>query len=111
LVSIFAFKCNLYRYYTKASTLLLAAKEEARKINDTAVNEAGVILTEAGLRAQEIQFAFAAEAQVYAKVKADLNLTDAGLLAYVANRMYEGTTGDVRVAAGEPARLSWKDEL
>lgn len=96
---------------TKASTLLLAAREEAKKINNTAVTEAAVILTEANLRAQEIAFAFAAEAQVYAQVKADLNLTDEGLLAYVANRMYEGATGPVKVAAAEPAKLSWKDEL
>lgn len=96
---------------TKASTLLLAAGEEAKKINDTAVNEAAVLLTEAGLRAQEIRFAYAAEAKAYAAVKKDLNLTDEGLLAYVANRLYEGSAGDIRVSAMEPARLSWKDEL
>ena len=96
---------------TKASTALLTAKEEAKKINNTAVNEATVMITEAKLRAQEISYAFATEAKVYAKVKADLNLTDQGLLSYVANRLYEGTSGDVRVAAGEPAASTFKDEL
>jgi len=95
---------------TKATTLLLAAREEARKINDTAVNEAEVILTEATLKAQEIEFAFAAESQIYAKVKTDLNLTDEGLLAYIANRLYEDAP-NVRVSAMEPAHLSFKDEL
>ena len=63
------------------------------------------------MKAQEITFAFAAEAEVYAKVKSDLNLTDEGLLSYVANRLYEGATGDVKVSAGEPAQASFKDEL
>jgi hypothetical protein len=50
------------------------------------VNEAAVMLTEAALQAQEITFTFAAEARVYARVKADLNLTDEGLLSYVVGR-------------------------
>lgn len=96
---------------TKASTELKEAQEEAKKINQTAHNEAAVLLTEANLQAQEIEYAFAKEAQVYSKVRADLNLTEEGLLAYITNRVYEGVDGKVKVNAAEPARLSWKDEL
>jgi prohibitin 2 len=95
---------------TKADTLLLTSQEEARKILDTAANDANVTLTEAALKAQEIVFSFETEAQVLLEAQTTLGLTTDGLLAYLTNRMYE-TVSILHVSAGEPARLSRKDEL
>lgn len=95
---------------TKAGTRLLTAVEEGRKILDTARNDANVTLTEAYLRAEEIAFAFETEATVVIRVKALLNLTTDGVLAYMSNRLYEKVPS-LKVSAGEPAALSRKDEL
>jgi len=96
---------------TKARTQLLSAKEEARKINNTAVNNALVLTTQAGLRAQEISYTFDTEAQILSNVKAQLNLTTQGLLAYIANRLIESEKTSVKLQATEPASLSVRDEL
>jgi len=95
---------------TKAMTLLLSSKEEARKINQTAANNAAISIKEAELRAEEIKFAFETEAAIIAKVRENLNLTTEGVLAYLANRMVEKASA-LSIQAGEPARLSRKDEL
>ena len=95
---------------TKAGTLLLAAQEEARKILDTALNDANVTLTEAALKAEEITFSFATEAQVVLRAKDSFNLTTEGILSFMANRLYESVP-NLRVSAGEPAKLSRKEEL
>lgn len=95
---------------TKAQTTLLAAQEEAKIINDTAVNEADILLTEANSQAQEATYAFVTEADVIVRVKNSLNLTIDGVLAYMSNRLYEKAT-TLTVSAAEPAKLSRKDEL
>jgi len=95
---------------TKAKTQLLSAMEEARKINQTAVNNANIAVTEAELRAQEIMYAFETEATIVAKVRADLNLTTEGVLAYLANRLVEKAP-QVVIKGAEPAPFSLKDEL
>jgi regulator of protease activity HflC (stomatin/prohibitin superfamily) len=95
---------------TKANTALLAAKEEARKILDTARNEAEVLLTEATLKAEETTFAFGKEAETIIDVKTNLNLTTEGVLAYLANELL-GSTPYLKVTTGEPARLARSDEL
>lgn len=95
---------------TKATTALLAATEEAHKIMDTAVNDANVTLTEATLKAEEITFSFSTEADVIVRAKTGLNLTTEGVLAFMANRLY-ASVPNLRVSAGEPAKLSRKDEL
>ena len=95
---------------TKAMTALLTAKEEARKISNTAVNDAAVTLTEARLKAEETQFAFETEAGVIVRVKESLNLTTEGVLAYMTNTLLSEVP-NLKVSAEEPARLSRKDEL
>lgn len=95
---------------TKARTELLAAAEEVKKINNTAVNEADVKLTEARLKAEEITFAYETEANILSQVKQDLGLTTEGLLAYMTNRLY-AETPSLKVTAGEPAKLGRQSEL
>jgi len=95
---------------TRAQTTLLAAQEEARIINNTAVNEAEILLTEAEIKAQETTFAFNEEARVLVSVRDALNLSTEGVLAYMSNRLYAEASG-LKVSAAEPARLSRKDEL
>ena len=95
---------------TKAQTELLRASEEARKIQDTATNEAEVLLTEALLKAQESTFAFEQEAQTIVEVKESLNLTTEGVLAYLANTLMADAT-NLKITTGEPAKLTRKDEL
>lgn len=95
---------------TKAQTTLLAAMEEAKIINNTAVNDADILLTEATISAQEVSFAYETEAGVIVLVKNSLNLTIDGVLAYMSNRLYEKASL-LKVSAAEPARLSRKDEL
>eukprot|EP00581_Thalassiosira_minuscula_P026922 CAMPEP_0184414322 /NCGR_PEP_ID=MMETSP0738-20130409/7924_1 /TAXON_ID=385413 /ORGANISM="Thalassiosira miniscula, Strain CCMP1093" /LENGTH=436 /DNA_ID=CAMNT_0026773299 /DNA_START=48 /DNA_END=1358 /DNA_ORIENTATION=+ len=95
---------------TKANTELLKAKEESRKILDTAENEADVLLTEAELAAEETLYNFQKEAEAIVEVKTKLNLTTEGVLAYLSNRLLsEATT--LRVTTGEPAKLGRSDEL
>jgi regulator of protease activity HflC (stomatin/prohibitin superfamily) len=95
---------------TKARTELLTSQEEARKILDTAVNDAEVLLTEAQLEAQETTFAFEKEAETIVDVKAALNLTTNGVLAYLANSLLAEVQG-LHITTGEPARLSRSEEL
>lgn len=95
---------------TKANTTLLAATETAEKILDTARNDASVIVTEAKLKADETTFAFRSEAEVLVSVKKMLNLTTEGVLAYTSNQLYQDAL-TLTVTAGEPARLSRKEEL
>jgi len=95
---------------TKARTRLLSAAEEAKKINQTAVNDADLKLTEARLRAQEITFSYETEANVLQQVKEDLGLTTQGVLAYMANRLY-AETPSLKVTASEPAKLGRQSEL
>ncbi len=95
---------------TKAETELLRAVEEARKILDTANNEAEVLLTEARLKAEETTFAFEKEAETILDVKSSLNLTTEGVLAYLYNTLLSEVT-NLRITTGEPAKLSRKEEL
>jgi regulator of protease activity HflC (stomatin/prohibitin superfamily) len=95
---------------TKASTGLLRAREEARKIMDTAVNEAEVLLTESRLKAEETLFSFEKEADALVQVKESLGLTTEGVLAYLSN-MLLAEASNLRVTTGEPAMLSRKDLL
>mmetsp|Transcript_623 Transcript_623/g.1126 ORF Transcript_623/g.1126 Transcript_623/m.1126 type:complete len:442 (+) Transcript_623:139-1464(+) len=95
---------------TKANTALLKAREEARKIEDTANNEAEVLLTEARLKAEETRYSFQKEAEALVEVKEKLDLTTEGVLAYLSNRLLsEAST--LKVTTGEPAKLSRRDEL
>ena len=95
---------------TKAQTELLKATEEARKILDTATNEAEVLLTEAGLKAQETLFAFEKEALTVVEVKRALNLTTNGVLAYLTNTLL-GEVQNLKISTAEPVKLSRSDEL
>ena len=95
---------------TKANTSLLRAKEEARKILDTANNDVNILLTEARLAAQETTFAFEQEAVTIVNVKESLGLSTNGVLAYLTN----GLLADVdtlRVTTHEPAKMSRSQEL
>jgi regulator of protease activity HflC (stomatin/prohibitin superfamily) len=92
---------------TKAKTALLSSKEEARKIADTANNEASITLTQARLRAEEILYAFENEAETLVRVKDDLNLTVDGILSYLATSVL-ATASELRVSAQEPASFSQK---
>jgi len=67
---------------TRARTALLRAKEEARKILDTANNDVEILLTEASLSAEETTFAFAQEARTLVDVKESLGLSTDGVLAW-----------------------------
>ncbi len=95
---------------TKAKTNLLKAEEEAHKIKDSAINEAEVLITEASLKAEETLYSFEKEADALMEVKDKLNLTSEGLLAYLTNRLL-AEADHLKVTAGEPARLSRRDEL
>ena len=95
---------------TKAQTELLKAQEEARKILDTANNEADVMLTEAGLKADETTFAFSKEAETLVEVKESLDLTTDGVLTYLANTLLS-EVDNLAVTMSEPARLGRVDEL
>lgn len=95
---------------TKANTELLKAKEEARKILDTAHNEAEVLLTEARLKAEETLYSFQKEAEALVQVRDSLNLTAEGMLAYLSNRLLSEAS-NLTVTTAEPAKLSRRDEL
>jgi len=95
---------------TKANTELLRAKEEARRILDTARNEAEVLLTEATLKAEETLFAFEKEADALIQVKESLGYTSEGVLAYLSN-MLVAETGNLQVTTEEPAKLGRKELL
>jgi len=95
---------------TKADTTFREAKEEAKRINDTATNEAEVLLTEARLKAEEATFVYEREAEVLLDVKNTLGLTNEGLLAYMSNEFY-GNVKDLKVSLLEPVQSSWQVEL
>lgn len=95
---------------TKASTELLSAREESKKIDNTAVIEAELLLTEANLKAEEINFTYQTEAEVLTDVRANLNLTTEGVLAYMSNRLY-AETPHLKVTAAQPAKLGRESEL
>lgn len=94
---------------TKAQTALLTAREEARIINSTAVNDAEILLTEANAQAEQTQFAFETEANLIVMVQDSLGLTVDGVLGWLSNRLLEAAP-NLRVTAGEPAKLSRKEE-
>ncbi|CAJ1959088.1 unnamed protein product [Cylindrotheca closterium] len=95
---------------TKANTELLRAKEQARRILDTARNEAEVLLTEARLEAEQKLFAFEKEADALVQVKESLGYTTEGVLAYLSN-MLLAETRNLAVTTEEPARLGRKELL
>lgn len=95
---------------TKARTDLNTAKEEARKIEDSALNDANITLTEANLQAEETVYRYETEKIVLMGVRDKLGLTTHGLLAYLTNQLYaEAPT--LAVTAQEPVKLSRKTEL
>lgn len=95
---------------TKANTDLLKAKEEARKIKDTANNEAELLLTEARLKAEETLYSLQKEAEALVEVKEKLNLTTEGVLAYLSNKLL-AEANNLTVTTREPAKFSRRDEL
>jgi len=95
---------------TKADTELQVAEEEAKKIKDTAENEADVLLTEADRAVKEILFAFEKEAETLADVKSSWNLSAAGIVSYVQSELLSKVEG-LTITSGEPAKLSRSDEL
>ena len=95
---------------TIARTELLAAQEEAIKIQDRANNDVNVTLAEAKLKADEIEYSFQKETEVLTQAKANFNLDDNGVISYKANQLY-AKVEDLTVMAGEPAKTSLKDEL
>lgn len=95
---------------TKANGNLLKAIEDARKIEDTANNEAEVLLVEAMLKAEETLYSFEKETETLVDLKTQLNLTSEGVLAYLSTRLL-AEANNIKVTTGEPARLSQKDDL
>lgn len=95
---------------TKAQTENLRAAEEAKKILDTANNDADVLLTEARLKGEETTYAFEKEAETILDVKTSLNLTTEGVLAYLYSTLL-ADVANLSITSGEPARLSRSDEL
>eukprot|EP00977_Amphora_coffeiformis_P028370 scaffold34938_cov261-Amphora_coffeaeformis.AAC.9 len=95
---------------TKAGTALNTAKEEARQIYDSAVNNANITLTEARLQAEETLFRYQTETTVLVGVRETLGLSTDGLLAYLTNQLY-AEAPHLEVHAEEPAKLSRKAEL
>ena len=92
------------------TTELLTAQEEAIKIKDRAMNDVNVTLTEAQLKANEITFAFGKETEVLTQAKANFGLDDNGVISYMSNQLY-AKVDQLTVIAGEPAKISLKDEL
>ena len=95
---------------TKAQTELLAAKEKAQKILDTATNDANVTIIEADLKKEETLFAFKKQQDVLVEAKDKFNYDTDGILAYMANHLY-GATVNLGVIAGEPAKFSRKAQF
>ena len=95
---------------TKANTELLTAKEKAKKIEDTANNDAEFLLIEAKLKAEETLYSYRKEADALVEAKDRLNLTTAGVLVYLSNRLISEVT-ELKVTTGELAKISRKDEL
>jgi prohibitin 2 len=81
---------------TKAETEFKTSIEQARKIRDTAINDANIT--------------FSTEAQVLVRVKNSLNLTTDGVLAYLSNQLY-ASVQNLHVTVAEPAKVSRQQEL
>jgi regulator of protease activity HflC (stomatin/prohibitin superfamily) len=95
---------------TKADTVFLTAKEEAKIINSTAVNEAGIMLTAALSKAKETTYAYETEANLIVSVQSSLGLTVDGVLGWLSNQLL-ATAPSLRVTTAEPASLSRKSVL
>ncbi|KAL3909145.1 MAG: hypothetical protein SGILL_008204 [Bacillariaceae sp.] len=95
---------------TKAETELLKAHEDARKILNSANSEAEVLSTEANLKASETTYAFEKEAETIVELKNALNLSTEGVLTALANNLYSEAK-NLKVTAGQPAKLGRQDEL
>jgi regulator of protease activity HflC (stomatin/prohibitin superfamily) len=95
---------------TKADTVYLTAKEEAKIINSTAVNEAGIMLTAAISKAKETTYAYETEANLIVSVQTSLGLTVDGVLGWLSNQLL-ATAPSLRVTTAEPASLSRKSVL
>jgi len=95
---------------TKAEAQLKASKEQARKIIDTAENDANITIAKAQLKVEEILDAFGKEVRTIVAVKERLNLTIEGILGYTTNKLIS-IVPNLKVTAGEPAKFSQKDEL
>ena len=95
---------------TQSETELLLAELEAQKILESAANDAELMIMEAKLAAQETLYAYEQEAAILLDIKDSLGLTTEALLAYTATMLIEETSR-LSLSAGEPARLSRKDEL
>ena len=95
---------------TKARTLLLAAKQEEEKIKAKATNDANVVLTEAGLKAQQTTFAFSEETATIKQAIENFNLDTNGVLSYLANQLY-ARAPTLKAAIREPAKISLRDDL
>ncbi len=90
---------------TKANTELLAAKEEAKKINNTATNEAEVITIEATEKAAETKYAFETEAALYKQIKSDNFASVESILQYMANRLIEENERPVNAMMSSPVYI------
>jgi regulator of protease activity HflC (stomatin/prohibitin superfamily) len=88
---------------TMANTELLQAKEEAKKILDAAENEANVLKTEAELRKEGIDYAYAQDAAVYTALietatGTGLEFSANDVVAFITNRLLEETPGYVKAS-------------
>ena len=89
----------------KAVKELLAAKEEAKKINNTATNEAEVITIEATEKAAETKYAFETEAALYKQIKSDNFASVESILQYMANRLIEENERPVNAMMSSPVYI------
>jgi len=96
---------------TRARTALLRAREEARKILDTANNDVAIFLTEARLAANETSYAFEQETRTLVDAKTALGLSTDGVLAYLGSSLLEDEAKPLVVTTGEPARISRARDL
>jgi len=90
----------------QANSTLLAAEEDAKRIKDTATNEAEVLLKEAELKAEETQFIYEKEAETLLNIKNALDLSSEGLLSYMSNKLYEEAPR-LKASMMEPADTSF----
>jgi regulator of protease activity HflC (stomatin/prohibitin superfamily) len=103
-------KNQRFQEETKANTELLAAKEEARKIIDTAYNDANVTVIQANLKAEETLFALQKQQDVLEQAQISFGLNSNGIIAYITNQLF-ATSRKLDVTVGEPSKISRKDEL
>jgi len=95
---------------TAANTQLLTARRTGEKTLDNARNSANIRRKEAEYKANATLLEYQTEAQTYATIKNDLQLTSEGFLAYMGNRAIESQKNpNLRVL--EPATLSYREEL